>query len=166
MIRGLGDKRPLVHAKAFVHETAVVIGDVVIEEEVNVWPCAVIRGDIERITVKKGASVQDGAVLHTDPGFPTIIGERSTVAHGCIMHGCRIGKDTLIAMGAIVLTGAEVGEGCIIGAGAVVPEGKSIPSGTISIGIPAKVLRNVEAHDKERIKKTAEAYRRLMKKYI
>ncbi|MDD1764804.1 MAG: gamma carbonic anhydrase family protein [Candidatus Methanomethyliaceae archaeon] len=157
MIRGLGDKRPLVHAKAFVHETAVVIGDVVIEEEVNVWPCAVIRGDIERITVKKGASVQDGAVLHTDPGFPTIIGERCTVAHGCIMHGCRIGKDTLIAMGAIVLTGAEVGEGCIIGAGAVVPEGKSIPSGTIAIGIPAKVLRSVEAHDKERIKKTAEA---------
>ncbi|MDD1766307.1 MAG: gamma carbonic anhydrase family protein [Candidatus Methanomethyliaceae archaeon] len=166
MIRGLGDKRPLVHAKAFVHETAVVIGDVVIEEEVNVWPCAVIRGDIERITVKKGASVQDGAVLHTDPCFPTIIGERCTVAHGCIMHGCRIGKDTLIAMGAIVLTGAEVGEGCIIGAGAVVPEGKSIPSGTIAIGIPAKVLRSVEAHDKERIKKTAEAYRRLMKKYV
>jgi len=166
MIRGLGDKRPLVHAKAFVHETAVVIGDVVIEEEVNVWPCAVIRGDIERITVKKGASVQDGAVLHTDPGFPTIIGERCTVAHGCIMHGCRIGKDTLIAMGAIVLTGAEVGEGCIIGAGAVVPEGKSIPSGTIAIGIPAKVLRSVEAHDKERIKKTAEAYLRLMKKYV
>jgi carbonic anhydrase/acetyltransferase-like protein (isoleucine patch superfamily) len=166
MIKELGNKRPLVHARAFVHETAVVIGDVVIEEDVNVWPCAVLRGDIERVTVKKGASIQDGAVLHTDPGFPTMIGERCTVAHGCIMHGCRIGRDTLIAIGAIVLTGAEVGEGCIVGAGAVVPEGKSIPSGTIAMGIPAKVLRNVEAKDRERIRKTAGAYRRLMKKYV
>lgn len=166
MIRELGGKRPKVHLKAFVHEAAVVIGDVVIKEGANVWPCAVLRGDVERITVKRGASIQDGAILHTDPGFPTVIGEGSTVAHGCIMHGCKIGRETLIAMGAMVLTGAEVGEGCVIGAGALVPEGKSIPSGTIAMGIPAKVVRNVETQDRERIRETADAYRNLMKKYL
>lgn len=166
MIRELGGKRPEIHPKAFVHEAAVVIGDVVIEEDANVWPSAVLRGDVERITVKRGASIQDGAILHTDPGFPVVIGERSTVAHGCIIHGCKIGRETLVAIGAIVLTGAEVGDGCVIGAGALVPEGKSIPSGTIAMGIPAKIVRSVEAQDRERIRETAHAYRNLMKKYL
>jgi carbonic anhydrase/acetyltransferase-like protein (isoleucine patch superfamily) len=166
VIREFSGKKPTVHPKAFVHDASVVIGDVVIEEDVNVWPSAVLRGDIERITVKKGASIQDGAVLHTDLGFPTVIGEGSTVAHGCIIHGCKIGRETLIAIGAIVLTGSEVGEGCIVGAGALVPEGKSIPSGKIAMGIPAKVVRNVEEEDRKRIRETAEAYRKLMKKYI
>jgi carbonic anhydrase/acetyltransferase-like protein (isoleucine patch superfamily) len=166
MIKKLGNKKPLIHSKAFIHETATLIGDVIVEEGVNIWPHVVIRGDIERVTIKKLTSIQDGAILHTDPGFPTIIGERCIIAHGCIIHGCKIGNDTLVAMGAIVLTGVEIGKGCIIGAGAVVLEGTSIQSGTIAVGIPAKVFRTLKDQDRERVRKTIEAYQRLMKKYI
>jgi len=165
MIEALGSMKPQISPKAFVHDAAVVIGDVLIEDYANVWPCAVLRGDIERITVERRASIQDGAVIHTDPGFPTVIGEGTTIAHGCVIHGCRVGNHSLVAMGAIVLTGSEVGEHCIIGAGGLVPEGKSIPSGTIAMGLPVKVLRNVDEEDIARIERTASAYLELVKKY-
>jgi len=165
MIAELNGKMPQIHPKAFVHEAAVVIGDVVIDEEANIWPCAVLRGDIERITVRMGSSIQDGAVVHTDPGYPAIIGEGTTIAHGCIIHGCRIGNHSLVAMGAIVLTGAEVGDYCVVGAGALIPEGKIIPSNSIAMGLPAKVVRCVEEADRARIVRTASAYIDLVKKY-
>jgi carbonic anhydrase/acetyltransferase-like protein (isoleucine patch superfamily) len=165
MIESLGSLKPQISPKAFVHDSAVVIGDVIIEEYANVWPCAVLRGDIERITVKRNASIQDGAFIHTDPGFPTVIGEGTTIAHGCVIHGCRIGDHSLVAMGAIVLTGAEVGEHCIIGAGGLVTEGKGIPSKTIAMGLPVKILRDVTQDDIARIEMTASAYLELVKKY-
>lgn len=165
MIEGIRGKDPTIHPNAFVHDMAVVIGDVVVGEETNIWPFTVIRGDIERITVGKRVSIQDGSILHTDPGFPTVVEDGSTVAHGCILHGCRVGRSTLVGMGAIVLTGAEIGEECIIGAGALVPEGKKIPSGSVVIGLPGKVVRTVDEKDKERIRRTSEAYVNLMKVY-
>ncbi len=165
MIQELGGKVPAISKGAFVHEAAVVIGDVIIEEGANVWPGAVLRGDIERIIVKGGSSIQDGAILHTDPGYPTSIGAGTTIAHGCIIHGCVIGDRTLVAMGAIVLTGAEVGSDSIIGAAALVPEGKKIPSNSIAMGIPAKVVRGADANDIRRIKETSAAYLKLMKRY-
>jgi carbonic anhydrase/acetyltransferase-like protein (isoleucine patch superfamily) len=165
MIQDLNGKTPSISREAFVHEAAVVIGDVVIGDCVNVWPGAVLRGDIERITVEDDASIQDGAMIHTDPGFPTSIGKGTTIAHGCIIHGCKIGDRTLIAMGAIVLTGAEVGSNSIIGAAALVPEGKKIPDRSIAMGVPAKVIRAVDASDIARIEETSAAYLRLMKRY-
>ncbi len=166
MIQELKGKAPTISSKAFVHNMAVIIGDVVVEDDANVWPGAVLRGDIERITVKRGASIQDGALLHTDPGYPTSIGAGTTIAHGCIIHGCKIGNRTLIAMGAIVLTGAEVGCDSIIGAAALVPEGKKIPDNSIAMGIPAKVVRSADSNDIKRIEETNSAYLSLMKKYL
>jgi len=165
LISAMGGKRPKIHDGAFVHEAAVVIGDVVIEEGANIWPNAVIRGDIEQIHIGKGCSIQDGAIIHTDPSAPVTIGEGTTVAHGCIIHGCKVGSRTLIGMGAIVLTGAEIGDECIIGAGAVVPEGKKIPCRSIAMGIPAKVIRDANDSDIMRIQITTAAYLELAKKY-
>jgi carbonic anhydrase/acetyltransferase-like protein (isoleucine patch superfamily) len=166
LIQELKGKKPSISAKAFVHDAAVIIGDVVIEDGVNVWPGAVLRGDIERITIKERASIQDGALIHTDPGYPTSVGAGSTIAHGCIIHGCTIGNRTLVAMGAIVLTGAGVGSDSIIGAAALVPEGKKIPDKSIAMGIPAKVVRDADSNDIKRIEETNSAYLALMKKYL
>ncbi|MCX8181999.1 MAG: gamma carbonic anhydrase family protein [Candidatus Methanomethyliaceae archaeon] len=165
MIQKLKGKEPLIHASAFVHEMATVIGDVLIGEESNIWPFAVLRGDIERITIGRRVSIQDGAIIHTDPGFPTFVDDGCTVGHRCILHGCQVERNTLVGMGAIILTGAKIGEGCIIGAGALVPEGKEIPKGSVAIGVPAKVVRIVEERDMERIKRTSEAYISLMRDY-
>jgi len=148
-----------------VDEAALIIGDVVIEERVNIWPGAVLRGDIEPIYVGRGTSIQDCTVIHTDPGYPVEIGEECTIAHGCIIHGCRVGRGSLIAMGAILMTGAEVGERCLIGAGALLTEGKTIPSGSVAMGIPAKLIRLVTKEDLARIGATNEAYQRLMRTY-
>lgn len=166
MIRNLGDRKPSMHPGAFVHEAAVVIGDVIMEEGANVWPGAVLRGDVEKITIGRGVSIQDCTVVHSDPGFPVSIGDWTTVAHGCVIHGCKIGRQTLIAMGAIVLTGAEVGDSCALGAGALVPEGKIIPSGSIAMGMPAKVVRKVEEKDLVRVREANSAYQKLMKMYL
>jgi carbonic anhydrase/acetyltransferase-like protein (isoleucine patch superfamily) len=166
MIKVFDGKTPTVDDRSFVHETAVVIGDVVIEEGANIWPYTVLRGDIERITIRKNVSVQDHTIVHTDPGFPVEIGEGSTIGHGCIIHGCRVGRESLIAMGATLLTGSSVGDQCIIGAGALLPEGRSVPDCSIAHGIPAKVIRDADERDKERIRKTSEAYQRLMAKYM
>jgi carbonic anhydrase/acetyltransferase-like protein (isoleucine patch superfamily) len=166
VIRNLGDKKPSLHSNAFVHEAAVVIGDVRIEEGANIWPGAVLRGDVEKITIGRWTSIQDCTVVHTDPGFPVSIGDCTTIAHGCVIHGCRVGSQTLIAMGAIILTGAEIGDGCIVGAGALVPENMTIPSGYIAMGMPAKVVRRVEEKDLIRIRKTNSAYQKLMKMYL
>jgi len=151
VIQELDGKVPSISREAFVHEAAVVIGEVIIGDGANIWPGAVLRGDIESITVKDGASVQDGAIIHTDPGFPTLIGRGTTIAHGCIIHGCRIGDWSLVAMGAVVLTGAVVGSNSIVGASALVPEGKNIPDRSIAMGVPAKVVRMANASDIMRV---------------
>ncbi|MDI9643965.1 MAG: gamma carbonic anhydrase family protein [Candidatus Verstraetearchaeota archaeon] len=165
MIQEISGLKPQIDPRAFVHELAVIIGDVVVEEDANIWPGAVLRGDIERILIKAGASIQDGAVLHTDKGYPTNVGKGTVIGHGCIIHGCRIGNHTLVGMGAIVLTGAEIGDDCVIGAGALIPEGKTVPSGSVMIGLPARNVRNTEERDRARIRETAAAYQELVKKY-
>lgn len=162
MMREFCGKKPRVHGDAYVDEAALVIGDVVLEAGVNVWPGAVLRGDIERISVGKGTSIQDGAVIHTDPGYPVDIGDGCTIAHRCIIHGCKVGSGSLIAMGAILLTGAAVGERCIVGAGALLPEGKTIPNESVAMGMPAKVIRSINETDLSRMRETNEAYQRLM----
>lgn len=131
------------NGRYFVAESAVVVGDVVLEEDSSVWFGSVLRGDNERITVGKRSNVQDGCILHTDPGFPLVIGDDCSLGHGAIVHGCTIGDCTLIGMGAVVLNGAKIGKHCLVGAGALVTEGKEFPDYSMIIGAPARAVKTL-----------------------
>ncbi|APE43462.1 gamma carbonic anhydrase family protein [Sulfitobacter alexandrii] len=141
----LADKKPMVDAFAWVAPDANVIGDVVLEADSSVWFCATLRGDNERIHVGKGSNVQENCVFHTDLGFPLTIGADCTIGHKVMLHGCTIGDNTLIGMGATILNGAKIGRNCLIGAGALVTEGKEIPDGSLVMGAPGKVVRQLDA---------------------
>ena len=140
-----------IHPSAFIHETAVVVGDVHLGARVSIWPMAVLRGDIDRIDVGDESNVQDGAVVHCDAGVPCAIGRRVTVGHRAIVHGARVEDDALIGMGAIVLNGAVVGRGSLVAAGALVTEGMVIPPGSLVMGVPAKVVRPLDSTQRERL---------------
>ncbi len=137
------DKAPLLSPSSWVAPSADIMGDVTINENASVWFGAVLRGDCEKIVVGRGANVQDGAVVHTDPGFPALIGDGVTVGHLVMLHGCEIGSNSLIGIGAVILNGASIGKNCIIGSKALVPEGKVIPDNSLVIGIPGKVVKQV-----------------------
>mgnify|MGYP001546670513 FL=1 len=143
MIYALGERRPTMTGEYWIAETAVVIGDVLLEEGASVWWGAVLRGDNERITVGPGSNVQDGSVLHTDPGSPLVIGANVTVGHMVMLHGCTIGDGSLIGIGAVVLNGAKIGRNCIIGAKALIPERREIPDNSLVMGAPGKVVREL-----------------------
>ncbi|MCF6443316.1 gamma carbonic anhydrase family protein [Nereida sp. MMG025] len=143
-IYALDGTQPQIAADAWVAADANVIGDVVLEAASSVWFGATLRGDNERITVGRGSNVQEGSVLHTDMGYPLMIGENCTIGHKAILHGCIIGDNSLIGMGATVLNGAVIGKNCLIGAGALVTEGKVIPDGSLVMGAPGKVVRALD----------------------
>ncbi len=157
MIQGLGRDTPDIGADVFIHDTAVVIGRVHLGDRASVWPTAVIRGDVEEISVGCDTNVQDGAVLHADPGMPCTVGDRVTIGHRATVHGCTVGDECLIGIGATVLNGARIGSQSIIGAHALVPEGMEIPSGVLVVGVPAKVRRDLT--DEERAGLAAQAAR-------
>ena len=138
-----GDARPQVADSAWVAPGAYVIGDVHLGEESSVWYGAVLRGDTEPIRVGARTNVQDGCVVHADPGYPAIVGDDCVVGHNAIVHGCEIENGCLIGMGATILNGAKVGEGSIVAAGALVPENKEFPPHSLIVGIPAKAAREV-----------------------
>lgn len=165
MICPFSGKSPRIERKVFVAHTAALIGDVKIEEDVSIWFGAVIRGDIETISIGKGSNVQDNCTIHTSKGFGVEIGDYVTVGHNAVLHGCTIKSNTLIGMGAIVLDGAIVEENCLIGAGSLVPPGKVIPTGSLVMGSPAKVVRKLGPEEIEKIKKNAEHYIALKAKY-
>ncbi len=131
----------LVGSGHFIAPNAAVIGNVTLHERSSIWFSCVLRGDAERIEVGAGSNIQDGAVLHADPGFPTVVGSNVTVGHKAMLHGCTIGDGSLVGIGAIVLNGAKVGKNCLIGAGALVTEGMEIADGSMVLGAPAKVRR-------------------------
>ena len=139
----LDDKTPQVPASAWVAEDASVIGEVELGEDSSVWYGVVIRGDTNRITIGRGSNVQDGSMLHADPGFPLTLGENVTVGHMCMLHGCTVGDGSLIGIKAVVLNGAKIGKNCLVGAGAVVTEGKEFPDGSLIMGAPAKAVRQL-----------------------
>lgn len=139
----LGGLAPQVAPDSFVADNARLIGDVRLAAQSSVWFNVTIRGDLETITVGERSNVQDGAVLHTDPGEPLTIGADVTVGHMAMLHGCTIGDGSLIGIGAIVLSGARIGRGCLIGAGALIPEGKVIPDRSVVLGAPGKVVRTL-----------------------
>ncbi len=162
MVEALRDCWPSIDPSAYVHPRAVVIGDVVIGPRASIWPTAVIRGDMGRITIGEDSNIQDGAVLHNTPGrTPTVVGARTTVGHRAILHGCVVGSDVLIGMGAIVLDDVEIGPHCLIGAGALVPVGRRVPAGRRWLGMPARDVGAATAADLAQIASSWRSYRAL-----
>jgi carbonic anhydrase/acetyltransferase-like protein (isoleucine patch superfamily) len=143
----LGTRRPRVGTGVFIAPGAHLIGDVTIGENSSVWFNAVLRGDLEPIVVGEGSNIQDGAILHTDEGFPCIIGNNVTIGHGAVVHGATIEDEALVGMGATVLSGAKLGQGAVLGAGALLAEGKEIPAGMLALGVPAKIVHPIERGD-------------------
>ncbi|MFG6487917.1 gamma carbonic anhydrase family protein [Roseateles sp. BYS78W] len=139
----LGDWQPTVDDTAWVADSAEVIGRVALGRDVSVWFNAVLRGDSDTLTIGAGSNIQDGSVLHADHGFPLVLGENVTVGHQVMLHGCTVGDESLIGIGAVVLNGARIGRNCIVGAGALVTEGKEFPDGSLIVGAPAKVVREL-----------------------
>lgn len=156
----------LAAATAFIAPGAVVVGDVTLGPDSSVWFQAVIRGDCEAIRIGARSNVQDGCVLHADPGFPCTIGEGVTIGHRAIIHGATVGDNVVVGMGSILLNGARVGENSIIAAGAVVTEGAEIPPGSLVMGMPGKVKRTLTPEEIERNRRSAEHYVHNVQHYV
>ncbi len=143
---------------AWVADNAQVIGNVVLAENSSVWFGAVLRGDTETITVGEGSNIQDGSVMHADHGFPMTVGKNVTVGHQVVLHGCTIGDESLIGIGATVLNGAKIGRNCLVGAGSLVTEGKEFPDGSMILGSPAKVVKTLTPEQIEGLRRSAGHY--------
>jgi carbonic anhydrase/acetyltransferase-like protein (isoleucine patch superfamily) len=154
----LGEWVPTIHPSAFIHETAVLIGQVIVGPNASVWPFSTIRGDNEPITLGPDSNCQEGCTLHADPGFALVIGQGVTVGHHVMLHGCTIGDDSLIGIQAVILNGAVVGRGCLVGAASLITEGKQIADGSLVLGRPGKVVRQLEPHEIERSRAIARSY--------
>ncbi|HEY0928893.1 MAG TPA: gamma carbonic anhydrase family protein [Gemmatimonas sp.] len=152
-------------AKAYIHETAVVLGRVSLGEDTSVWPTAVIRGDVEQITIGARSNVQDGAVIHADPGKPTVVGEDCVIGHRAVVHGTTLEDGVLVGMGAVLLNGVRVGTGSIIAAGAVLTEGTQVPAGSLVVGVPGRVVRTLDAEQRGKILDNAARYVELAQKH-
>ncbi|MCQ8897208.1 gamma carbonic anhydrase family protein [Limnobacter humi] len=142
---------PIVHSSAYVADMASIIGQVQLDENTSVWDFAALRGDNELIHIQAGSNVQEGAVLHTDIGFPLTVGKLVTVGHQACLHGCTVGDGSLIGIRAVVLNGAKIGKHCIIGAGALITEGKEIPDRSLVVGSPGKIVRTLSDEDVARL---------------
>ena len=149
---------PQVAASAWVADNAQVIGNVLLHEDSSVWFGATLRGDTETITVGRGSNIQDGSVLHADVGFPMTVGENVTVGHQVMLHGCTIGDNSLIGIGAVVLNGAKIGKQCLVGAGSLVTEGKEFPDGSMILGSPAKAVKSLTPEQIEGLRMSAKHY--------
>lgn len=165
MIRSYLDAKPKIAEDVFLAETSAVIGKVRLEKGTNIWYGAVLRGDEAEIQIGENSNIQDNAVVHTAKDFPVRIGKNVTVGHGAIVHGCTVGDDSMIGMGAIVLNGAVIGKGCLVGAGALIKEGQIVPDGALLVGVPAKAVREMDEAGIEKIRANARMYVSLGKEY-
>ena len=154
----LGTAAPTIHESVFVADTATIIGKVSVEENASIWFGAAIRGDNEPISVGAGSNIQEGAVLHTDPGYPLTIEANVTIGHQAMLHGCTIKEGALVGIQAVVLNGAVIGRNCLVGAGAVVTEGKVFPDNSLILGAPAKVVRELTDADIAGMRRNAANY--------
>lgn len=154
----LGDWQPAVHEQAWIAPQATVIGLATLHADSSVWPGAVIRADNEPIIVGRGSNIQDGAVLHTDPGCPLTIGDGVTIGHQVMLHGCTVGDHVLIGIQAVVLNKAVIGAHSLVGAGAVVTEGKVFPERSLILGAPARVVRRLTDEEVEGLQRNAQVY--------
>ncbi len=159
-------KKPKVSEKAYIHPTAYVIGDVEIEELTSIWHYVVIRGDNDSIKIGKESNVQENTTIHTDYGFPVIIGDKVTIGHNAVIHGAKISSHVIVGMGAILLNGAQIGEYSIIGAGAVVTQGTIIPPYSVAVGIPAKVVKKLREDEVKVIDENAEEYLKHTRRFL
>jgi len=166
MLMNYKDKKLKVHHESFIAHDADIIGDVVIGEKSSVWFGVIIRGDVNNITIGRYTNIQDGTVIHCSNIYQTIIGDYVTVGHKAVIHGCKIGNNTLIGMGAIILDGAEIGDNVIVGAGSIVTERKRIPSNSLVLGAPAKVVRELTEEEIEKLRESAIHYWELAQEYI
>ena len=150
----------------WIADSAAVIGRVRLKSHTSVWFGAVLRGDNEWIELGERSQVQDNSTLHTDPGFPLVIGENCVIGHNVVLHGCIIGSASLIGMGAIVLNGAKIGQNCLVGAGALVTEGKEFPDGSLIVGAPARAIRSLNEAAVAEIARAADIYVRRWQRYV
>ena len=158
MLYQLGDTKVQVEEGVWVAENAVVVGNVLLKEKSNVWFNAVIRGDNDLITIGEGANIQDGSVLHSDPGSPLTVGANVTIGHKVMLHGCDIGEGSLIGINSVVLNNARIGKNCIIGANALITEGKEIPDNSLVMGSPGKVVKTMTDDQAKAVKFSAIHY--------
>jgi carbonic anhydrase/acetyltransferase-like protein (isoleucine patch superfamily) len=172
-IESFNDKQPIIANDVFIHDTALVIGDVQIGEDASIWPKSVVRGDIHSIQIGARTNVQDNSVLHVthdskfNPGgYPLIIGDEVTVGHSIVLHGCTVGDQCLIGMGAVVMDGAVIESGTMLGAGSLVTPGKVLESGYLWLGSPARKVRELNEQEKEYLQYSAEHYVRLKNRYM
>ena len=164
----LGDHRPELTDEdtIFVAPGTHVIGQVRLGAGSSIWFGAVLRGDNELISIGDGTNIQEQSMLHTDPGFPLTIGKNCTIGHGAIVHGCSVGDNSLIGMGATVLNGAKIGNHCLIGAGALVTEGKEIPDNSLVVGSPARVVRELDEDARKALEKSGANYQKNAKRFL
>jgi carbonic anhydrase/acetyltransferase-like protein (isoleucine patch superfamily) len=156
---------PKIDASAYIADTATVIGQVTLARDTSIWPQAVLRADNEPIEIGPGSNVQEGAVLHNDPGFVLTIGAGVTIGHQAMLHGCAVGDGSLIGIQAVVLNGAVIGRNCLVGAGAVVTEGKVFPDNSVILGAPAKVVRQLSDEDAAKLAGNAREYVEKARRY-
>ena len=167
-IYGLGDKTPQLPAEGeyWIAPNATVIGDVILARNASIWFGAVVRGDNDPISIGENSNIQDGSVLHSDPGAPLHVGRDVTVGHMAMVHSCTVGDNSLIGIGAVILSRAVIGRNCLIGAGALIPEGKEIPDNSLVVGSPGKVIRQLEPHQIAFLTASAQHYVENWKRYV
>jgi carbonic anhydrase/acetyltransferase-like protein (isoleucine patch superfamily) len=161
----LGERRVVCKGDYWIAPNATVIGSVTLENNVSIWWNCVLRGDSTTLTIGENSQIQDGAVLHADAGFPLVLEKNVSVGHMAMLHGCTIGEGSLIGIQAVILNGAKIGKNCLIGAGALIAEGKVIPDGSLVMGSPGKVVRQLTPEQIERINSTADHYVKNFKRY-
>ncbi len=165
MINEFGGYQPVIDESAFIHESAVIIGNVEIKKNAGIWCGATIRGDVEKITVGENSNIQDNCILHTGKGMPMNIGNNVVVGHGVNLHSCTIEDNALIGIGSILLDGAYIGKNCIVAAGSLVSPGKKFAEGKLLMGTPAKAVRDITEKDIHHQRTLVKAYRELANKY-
>ncbi|MDC1146563.1 gamma carbonic anhydrase family protein [Candidatus Pelagibacter sp.] len=165
MFYDLEDKKVKNSGENWSAPNASIIGDVTLEKNTSIWFNVTLRGDVENIYIGEGSNVQDGSVLHTDPGYPLKIGKDVTIGHLVMLHGCTVGNNSLIGIGAVILNGAKIGKNCIIGAKALISENKEIPDNSLVIGAPGKIVRQVRDDEVKLISDNAIHYQENWKKY-
>jgi carbonic anhydrase/acetyltransferase-like protein (isoleucine patch superfamily) len=161
----LGEHAPEIDPSAYVAESANVIGQVTLAANATVWFGVTLRGDNERITIGENSNVQDGAMMHTDMGYPLTLGKNVSIGHQAMLHGCTVGDGSLIGIQAVILNGAKIGKGCLVGAGALVTEGKEFPDHSLIVGMPAKAIRTLTQDDLDRLQNNADGYAQRGKRY-
>lgn len=166
MIKEFNNKKPMIDKSCYISESVDIIGEVVIEKNVNIWFGTRIRGDMNKIYIGENSNIQENSVVHVDSHCETNIGKNVTIGHGAIIHGCIISENVLVGMGSIILNGAKIGKNTIIGAGSLVPQSKEYEEGVLILGSPAKVIRKLTEDEIKGIERSANNYVELSKKYL